>query len=43
MVLDSARATEEWNWRVVTPIEVVLKEIADHAESHPDWLEFSAE
>jgi CDP-paratose 2-epimerase len=42
MVLDSTRATEEWNWRVATPIEVVLKEIADHAESHPDWLEVSA-
>jgi CDP-paratose 2-epimerase len=42
MVLDSKRAIEEWNWRVETPIETVLGEIADHAESHPEWLELSA-
>ena len=42
MVLDSKRAIEEWNWQVETPIETVLGEIADHAESHPEWLELSA-
>ncbi len=42
MVLDSTRAMEDWNWRVAKPIGTVLKEIADHAECHPDWLELSA-
>ena len=42
MVLDSTRAMQDWNWQVATPIKTVLKEIADHAESHPDWLELSA-
>ena len=43
MVLDSTRATEEWNWRSQLQLKSVLKEIADHAESHPDWLEVSAQ
>jgi CDP-paratose 2-epimerase len=42
MVLDSARASNEWDWKVETPIETVLEEIAVHAQSHPDWLEISA-
>lgn len=42
MVLDSTRAMEEWNWQLATSIETVLERIADHAESHPDWLEVSA-
>jgi CDP-paratose 2-epimerase len=42
LVLDSARAASEWGWKVETPIETVLEEIAAHAQSHPDWLEISA-
>jgi CDP-paratose 2-epimerase len=42
MVLDCRRASHQWNWKVETPIEAVLEEIALHAESHPDWLELSA-
>jgi CDP-paratose 2-epimerase len=42
MVLDCARAIEDWRWQVATPIESILEEIANHAENHPDWLELSA-
>ena len=42
MVLDSRRAFEEWGWKVQTPIESLLDEIAAHGKSHPDWLELSA-
>ena len=42
LVLDSARAWQEWSWKVDTPIESVLEEIAGHAEAHPEWLELSA-
>jgi CDP-paratose 2-epimerase len=42
MVLDSQRASAEWNWKVETAIEDVLDEIATHAESHPDWLDLSS-
>ena len=42
MVLDSGRASHEWGWKVETPIERVMEEIAAHAERHPDWLELSA-
>jgi CDP-paratose 2-epimerase len=41
MVLDSTRASKEWKWKVATSLEEVLKEVAAHAESHPDWLELS--
>jgi len=42
MVLDSGRASHECGWKVETPIELVMEEIAAHAERHPDWLELSA-
>jgi CDP-paratose 2-epimerase len=42
MVLDSRRAFDEWGWKVQTPIESVLDEIAAHGKSNPDWLELSA-
>jgi len=42
LVLDAGLAENEWGWKVETPIETVLEEIAAHAQSHPDWLELSA-
>jgi CDP-paratose 2-epimerase len=42
LVLDCGRASDEWGWKVETPIEKVLEEIATHAENHPDWLEISS-
>jgi CDP-paratose 2-epimerase len=42
MVLDSSKAARLWSWRPQTPAGDVLAEIAEHAESHPDWLNVSA-
>jgi CDP-paratose 2-epimerase len=42
LVLDCARTTSEWQWQVETPLETILDEIAEHAQSHPEWLELSA-
>ena len=41
MIMDSARAAEQWDWRPALPLEAILTEIARHAEEHPDWLEIS--
>ena len=41
LVLDSARAATEWNWRPTIKLENILDEIARHAESHPEWLDLS--
>jgi CDP-paratose 2-epimerase len=42
IVLDHAKATRLWGWRPVTPASAILEEIAQHAESHPEWLELSS-
>ena len=39
LILDSARARAEWDWQPQIPMERILTEIADHAESHPGWLQ----
>jgi len=41
IVMDSRRAARLWSWRVETPLAEILREIADHAEAHPEWLEIS--
>ena len=41
VVMDNGDAEREFAWRIETPLEQVLKEIAQHAEQHPDWLERS--
>ena len=38
IVMDSSRAKEVWDWRAETSLEAILEEIADHAETHPNWL-----
>jgi CDP-paratose 2-epimerase len=43
VVLDSARAGEQWDWKPQTPVAAILEEIAAHAEANPDWLEISKE
>lgn len=42
MVLDSALAKRQWDWKPRTSIREILEEIAVHAERHPHWLELSA-
>jgi CDP-paratose 2-epimerase len=39
LVLDSARAHTDWNWKPARSLSSILDEIACHAEKHPDWLE----
>ena len=42
MVLDFRKAQKLWNWQPATSQNLILEEIALHAEAHPDWLEISA-
>jgi CDP-paratose 2-epimerase len=41
IVLDSARAKRQWDWRRTVLVEQILEEIAQHAQAHPEWLEIS--
>jgi CDP-paratose 2-epimerase len=41
IVMDSTATEEAFGWRVDTPLQEILEEIARHAEAHPDWLEIS--
>jgi len=41
LVLDSALTENEWNWKATISLESILREIADHADRHPQWLELS--
>jgi CDP-paratose 2-epimerase len=41
MILDSTRATRQWDWHRSVTLEQILEEIAHHAEAHPEWLEIS--
>jgi len=41
MVLDSTRAKRQWDWQPTVRVEQILEEIAQHAETHPEWLEVS--
>jgi CDP-paratose 2-epimerase len=42
MVLDSTEAKSIWNWAPLTPLVEILAEIADFAETEPNWLDFCA-
>ena len=42
VVLDSTLAAQTWNWRPQMTTEMILNEIADFADSHPDWIKVSA-
>jgi CDP-paratose 2-epimerase len=42
VIMDSSDAERDFGWRIEIPMERVFDEIAQHAESHPDWLERSA-
>jgi CDP-paratose 2-epimerase len=42
VVLDSTLAAQTWNWRPQMTTEMILNEIADFADTHPDWIKVSA-
>lgn len=42
LVLDSRLALQTWNWRPETALEPIWEEIAQHAESNPQWLDAAA-
>lgn len=42
MVLDSARAARDWDWRRATPLAAILEEIKEHALTHPEWLDMTS-
>jgi len=41
VVLDNALAERTYGWKPQTTTEAILEEIADFAEQHPDWIQFS--
>ena len=41
VVLDSARASRQWQWAPRRTAEDIFEEIAQHAERHPEWLDLS--
>jgi CDP-paratose 2-epimerase len=42
VIMDSSDAERDFGWRVEFPLTNILEEIAEHARSHPDWLEMSS-
>ena len=42
IVMDSTTAQNAWNWSVKTKIEQILEEIANHAETNPNWLKHTS-
>jgi CDP-paratose 2-epimerase len=43
LVLDSSLAKQAWAWSPQTSLESIWKEIAEHAEANPRWLEVTAD
>jgi CDP-paratose 2-epimerase len=43
LVLDSTKAQKSWGWKPQTSKEMIWKEIAEHAEANPRWLEMTAD
>jgi len=42
VVMDSSLAKKTWDWQPVISIDMILNEIADHAEKNPHWLELTS-
>ncbi len=42
LVMDNARTTAEFDWRPQRDLPSVLDEIANHAQSNPNWLDLSS-
>jgi CDP-paratose 2-epimerase len=39
VVMDSAQAKSRWKWEPEIKLEIILDEIAKHADANPEWLE----
>jgi len=42
MLLDAGLCQKSWNWQPTTCTETILSEIADFADTHPNWLSLSS-
>jgi CDP-paratose 2-epimerase len=42
VIMDDSRARHHWGWSPVTGKLAILESIAQHAESHPEWLELAS-
>jgi CDP-paratose 2-epimerase len=38
LILDAQQTHDRWNWTPRWSRQAILEEIADHADTHPDWL-----
>jgi CDP-paratose 2-epimerase len=43
LALDCSLARRTWDWQPQTPLETIWREIADHADQNPNWLETTAD
>jgi CDP-paratose 2-epimerase len=41
LIMDSRDASRDFGFKIETPLEKILEQIASHAEAHPQWLETS--
>lgn len=42
VVLDTQQANEHWGWQAEYSLNVILEEIAEHAEANPNWLDVTS-
>jgi len=42
IALDSSRAEKDWNWRPPVVLPAIPEEVAEHAISHPGWLDMTS-
>jgi CDP-paratose 2-epimerase len=43
LALDCSLARQTWDWQPQTPLDAIWREIADHADQNPQWLEATAD
>ena len=41
VVMDTKLAQEHWDWKPQTSLDMILREIASHADDNPNWLSIS--
>ncbi len=41
IIMDSSLAQQSWDWSPTVSLREIFEEVAQHAETHPDWLELS--